>query len=403
MKIAVIGAKGLPARQGGIERHCEEIYPRMVQAGHSVDLYARASYAQCCDRGSYRVRGVRVVPLPCPTGKGLGALFCSALAAVAASGVAYDVIHFHALGPALFSWIPAWFNRARIVVTCHGLDWQRAKWGRLSSRLLRLGEQVAVRHADSLIVVSEELHIYFREFYGRETIYISNGPGALDETAPGSAFTDSLALEEGRYVVFLGRLVPEKCPDLLVRAFQQLRPSGWKLVLVGSSSDTDQYTQTLLHLAEGDGNIVFTGELVGTRLAEVLRGAGLFVLPSKVEGLPLAMLEAMRECVPILASDIPAHRQLTAGGRGRLFEVDNLDSCRTELDWAIQHSRELSAMARSAQRYVRIHHDWERITQQTLEAYAQPAASRRFPAGAVLSGAFAEPLDNTSSLQQPVE
>lgn len=371
MKIAVIGAKGLPAKQGGIERHCEELYPRMVAQGHSVDLFARQSYAQFRDSGPYRVRGVQVISIPTPADGGLEAIVSCSLAAMSTIGTQYDIVHFHAVGPALFCWIPKFASTAKVLVTCHGLDWQRAKWGKFSGRLLRMGESAAIRYADGLIVVSEELRAYFRATYNRESIYIPNAPGSLDESDPDFSFGASLGIEPGRYIIFLGRLVPEKRPDLLIQAFQTLVPQGWKLVIVGGSSNTDAFTTQAIGLAQGNPNVVFTGQLIGSRLAEIIRGAGLFVLPSDLEGLPLAMLEAMQEGIPALASDIPVHQQLLGSDRGLLFQAGNLESCIRQLDWAISHPEDLKMMAQNAKRYVNFKHDWGQITEQTLTIYKQ--------------------------------
>jgi glycosyltransferase involved in cell wall biosynthesis len=371
MKIAVIGAKGLPAQQGGIERHCEELYPRMVAQGHSVDLFARQSYAQISDSGPYLVRGVQVISIPVPVDGGLEVLMSCSLAAMSTIGTQYDIVHFHAIGPALFCWIPKLASTAKVLVTCHGLDWQRAKWGKFSGRLLRMGESAAIHYADGLIVVSEELRSYFRATYNRESIYIPNAPGGLGESDPDFSFGTSLGIQPGRYIIFLGRLVPEKRPDLLIKAFQTLIPEGWKLVIVGGSSDTDAFTIQTIGLAEGNSNVVFTGQLVGSHLAEIIRGAGLFVLPSDLEGLPLAMLEAMQEGIPVLASDIPVHQQLLSSDRGLLFKAGNLESCIHKLDWAIGHPEDLKIMAQNAKRYVNFKHDWDQITEETLMAYRQ--------------------------------
>lgn len=368
MKIAVIGAKGLPAKQGGIEHHCHELYSRIVKQGHSVDLFARSSYTDSLHH--YDVQGIRVFPVPSVKFKGVDALLCSALAAVASSRMNYDIVHFHALGPALFSWLPKFTSFAKVVVTCHGLDWRRAKWSGASSNLLHLGEKTAVNCADRLIVVSEELRSYFMQTYGREANYIPNAPAKFAQSDPNFSYGTSLGLEQKRYILFLGRLVPEKRPDLLIEAFQALKPAGWKLVLAGGVSDTDQYASKLVDMSASSTDVVFAGQLNGTRLAEIVRGAGLFVLPSELEGLPLAMLEAMQEGIPVVASDIPPHQQLLAGGRGMLFQSGNLDSCIHSLNWAIDNSQKLSAMAKDAQNYVQAKYNWNYVTTETLKLYA---------------------------------
>lgn len=369
MRIAVIGAKGLPPKQGGIEHYCAEVYPRMVAQGNCVDLFARSSYTDSSWLESYNFKGVRVISLPGGRLRGVDAFITSGLGAIAASGKKYDIIHFHALGPSLFTCLPKIATSAKVVVTCQGLDWQRAKWGSFSTRLIQMGEKAAVRFADGLIVVSDALQKYFWQTYGRQTIYIPNAPASYADSDPNFAYGASLGLERGRYIVYLGRLVPEKRPDLLVEAFSALQAKGWKLVLAGGVSDTKSFTADLLEKVANNRNIIFAGELRGSRLAEIVRGSGLFVLPSDLEGLPLAMLEAMREGIPVLASDIPPHQQLISGGRGMLFEAGKVNSCVRSLDWAINHPQEVAAMAKNAQRYVQSNYSWDRITSETLKLY----------------------------------
>ncbi|MGD1855736.1 MAG: glycosyltransferase family 4 protein [Leptolyngbyaceae cyanobacterium] len=369
MKIAVVGVKELPPNQGGIERACAELYPRMVQQGHSVDLYARASSTKLGWFEKSEFQGVRVISMPAFDKRGVDALMGSALGSVASS-YGYDVVHFHALGPAMFSFLPYLVSpRTKVVVTCHGLDWQRAKWGSFAKKWLQLGERVAAHCADEIIVVSEALQSYFDQTYGRSSNYVPNASAPYAYSDPLFQFGQSLGLSQQKYIAFLGRLVPEKAPDLLIQAFQQLRLAGWKLVLVGGASDTSVYTQKVRTLADNDANVVFTGELRGEKLAEVIRGAGLFVLPSYVEGMPLAMLEAMMEGIPVLASDIAPHQQLLGQQRGLLFQTGSIEDCAQKLAWAIQHPTDVQKMAARAQDYAQLNHSWEHITAETLGIY----------------------------------
>jgi len=375
MRIAVIGSKGLPPKQGGIEHHCAEVYPRMVARGHLVDLWARSSYTGLTWRDPCEFEGVRVVSFPGSGLRGIDALISSALGATASSLLRYEIVHFHALGPSLWTRLPHLASSSKIVVTCHGLDWQRSKWGKTSSHLIRLGEQAAVQFAHRIVVVSEELQHYFLKEYGRETIYIGNAPARYTEFDPDFSYGTSLGLDRGRYILFLGRLVPEKCPDLLIESFQKLQSAGWKLVLAGGESDAPAFSDHLLNLAAGNPNIVFTGELRGKRLAEIMRNAGLFVLPSRLEGQPLALLEAMRENIPVLASDISVHQKLIERDRGILFRANDIKDCLSKLDWAIHHLPELSTMAENAQTYVKTHCDWDQITTDYLNIYREITAS----------------------------
>lgn len=370
MKIAVIGSKGLPPRQGGIEHHCAEIYSRIAAKGHHVEVFARASYNQMPWNARYCYKNVHVTNLPSIPMRGMDAFVNSGLATAIASLRGFDIIHFHALGPALFSCFPRVLARhAKVVVTCHGLDWQRAKWGNFSTRLIKLGELVAVRNAHGIGVVSEDLQEYFWHRHQCQTIYISNAPATYPELDPTSTFSNADGFAKQQYVLFLGRLVPEKRPDLLIRAFQKLSPKNWKLLLAGNASDTNEYAQQLVKLAGTNPNIHFLGELHGKRLAEIVRGAGLFALPSAVEGLPLALLEAMQEGIPVIASSIPVHQRIVGKERGILFEEGDVKDCLRTLDWAIQNPELMAKKAEKAKQYIKRHHNWDYIAEDWLSLY----------------------------------
>ena len=369
MKIAVIGCKGLPAGQGGIEHHCKELYSRIVQLGHSVDLYSRCSYTKSKPFDSYYSDGIKIIPVPSLDYRGFDALFNSAFSSVAAGRDQYEIVHFHGIGPSFFCWVPKILSSAKIIVTCHGLDWARSKWGKSSSFFLRKGEENAVIFANQLITVSQELKTYFQETYSVNPVYIPNAPANYPASDTNFSFGKSLQIHEGRYILYVGRLVPEKRPDILLQAFQSLNLKGWKLVFVGDQSDTSLFKSELIDLAASNPNILFTGTLMGARLAEIVRSAGIFVLPSEVEGFPLVLLEAMNQGVPVIASDIPVHKSLLAGKYGLLFKTNSLDDCSQRLNWAVQNLAEMQQMAHHAKHYVQTQFNWDRIAQETLEVY----------------------------------
>jgi glycosyltransferase involved in cell wall biosynthesis len=369
MKIAVIGAKGLPPHQGGIEHYCAEVFPRIVEQGHSVDLFAQSSYTGAAWRERYNFRGVTVKVLPSLGISGVDTFLGSAMAALVAIRKPYDIIHFHALGPGLFSLIPRLVSQSKVVLTCHGLDWKRAKWGPFSSRVIRLGEKTAVQFAHEIVVVSTDLQVYFKKTYERPTVFISNAPASYIDSDPKFSFTKSLGIQPNQYIVFLGRLVPEKCPDLLIEAFKFLQAKNLKLVLVGGTGGGDAYQSKLYRLAAQHPNIIFTGELLGAQLSEVVRGALLFVLPSNLEGSPLALLEAMRERIPVIASDIAPHCELLQPDRGLLFRRGDCQSLVESLHWALSHADNMALMAKKAQHYTAVHHSWNRVSAETLQVY----------------------------------
>jgi glycosyltransferase involved in cell wall biosynthesis len=369
MRIAVIGAKGLPPRQGGIEHYCAEVFPKVVEKGHSVDLFAQSAYTGFSWMSRYDFQGVNIVTLPSLGLSGIDTLLTSAMASILSVTSNYDVVHFHGLGPSLFSILPRLFSKSKVVVTCHGLDWQREKWGKLTSRLIRLGEKTAVRFAHEINVVSSDLQSYFAKTYNRSTIFIPNAPAHYLESDPTFPFVRSMSIAPGKYIVFVGRLVPEKCPDLLIQAFQTLQAKNWKLVLVGGNGGTDSFLSKLYEMAAANPNIIFTGELRGTRLAEIVRGAGMFILPSNLEGSPLALLEAMREKIPVIASDIEAHRELIASDRGLLFRKGESSALRDRLEWALCHPCEMTLMAERARKEILLHHSWHRVATETTQIY----------------------------------
>ncbi len=370
MNIAVIGVKGLPANQGGIERYSEELYSRMVEQGHSIDLYARSCYTHKPGFSIYRYKGIRIISLPSISLLGFDTFLNCFIATIAATFKGYDIVHIHALGPALFCGITRLFSPAKIIVTCHGLDWQRAKWNKLASNMIKLGEKSAVRYAHDLIVVSQYLQTYFYKTYGLKANYIPTAPAKYEAVRTSMSYIKSLGLVTGRYILFLGRLVPEKRPDLLIEAFESLELSGWKLVLVGDTSNTNDFRLQLNRISANNHNIIFTNTLEGSRLSEIVRGAGLFLMPSDVEGLPLAMLEAMREGIPVLASDIPPHQQLIGKDRGLLFQAGNLESLREQLKKAILHPEKLIPMSHKARQHVERNYNWQKVVARNLELYA---------------------------------
>jgi len=376
MKIAVIGCKGLPAKQGGIEHYCQELYTRIATEGHEVDLFARSSYME---GGKWfatdHVGGVNVICLPSLSFKGIDALTNAAIATFLSIFNSYDVIHFHALGPAIFAGLPKMLSSGQIVVTCHGLDWQRSKWGKLSRLLIRLGEKVAVKSADELVVVSQDIQDYFKSTYGIQATYIPTAPATYLDPDPQESYLQSVGLEAGNYILYLSRLVPEKRPDLLIKAFQALKSPRWKLAIAGGACHTQEFTAELHKLAAGDDRIVFTGEIRGKRLSEVMRRAGAFVLPSDLEGLPLVMLEAMREGIPVIGSDIPAHRQLIGPDqeRGFLFASGDIQACASVLETAMQSPEVLAIKAQAAQQFVQEQHNWQKITYEKLKLYGRIA------------------------------
>jgi glycosyltransferase involved in cell wall biosynthesis len=305
VRIAFIGQRGVPATFGGIEHHVEQLGSRLAGRGHDVTVYCRTNYVA---ERPQTYRGMRLVHLPTVSSKRLDAIVHSALSTAASIGRGFDVIHYHAIGPGALSPVARVGTRAKVVQTIHGRDDERAKWGRGAQALLRGTGWLSAHVPHATIVVSRALAEHYRARYGRTAVYIPNGVDvpASDAAAGAAEIERRFGLRAGGYLLFVGRMVPEKQPDMLVRAFRQV-PDDLKLVLVGGSSFTDGYVHSVRKLVDGDSRVVWADYVYGPVLAELYANARAFVLPSTVEGLPLTLLEAASHGTPVVASAIPPH------------------------------------------------------------------------------------------------
>lgn len=299
----MFGQKRL-SREGGIEIVVKELCTRMAKNGYTVTCYNRSGHhvsgAEYDKKTEYE--GINQKCVPTIEKKGLAAVSSSFFAALYSAFGKYNVVHIHAEGPAFFSWLPKLLGK-RVIVTVHGLDWQREKWkSGFGSKFIKQGEKNAVKYADEIIVLSKGVHDYFRNQYGRETRFIPNGVNR-QEIRKAELITDKFGLIKDSYILFLGRLVPEKGIRYLIEAFKNVKTEK-KLVIAGGSSDTDSFMKELKELAKDDKRIIFTGFVQGQMLEELYSNAYIYTLPSDLEGMPLSLLEAMSYGNCCLVSDI---------------------------------------------------------------------------------------------------
>ena len=377
LRIAMVGQRGLPATFGGIERHVEELGARLVERGHEVVVYSRPHYTG--DPALTEHRGMRLVQLPTVRRRGAEAFVHSGIASTATIGRGFDVVHFHALGPGLFTPVVRGFTRAAVVQTIHGLDDERAKWSGPAQGLLRLGGRFSARVPHEVVVVSKDLQRHYRDRHGRGTTYIPNGTPAPLATSS-ALIRERFGLEASGYVLFLGRLVPEKDPEILLHAFRKV-PTDLRLVIVGDSSNTDDYTAMLRQLGSRDDRVLFAGFQYGETLAALLGHAALFVQPSCLEGLPITLLEAAAYRRPVVASDIPPHVEVigdSAPGR-MLFQCQREESLVEALERSLKDPDAVLAGAAELHDDVVQRYSWDRATEMLEEAYvrAMAVAGRR--------------------------
>jgi glycosyltransferase involved in cell wall biosynthesis len=365
VRIAMIGQKGIAATQGGIERHVEELGACLAALGHEVTVFTRPAYT---DRSLREHRGMRLVSVPTIGTKHLDAIVHSVLCSFRCWAGGYDVVHYHAIGPCLASPIARMRGRA-VVATIHGQDWRRGKWGRLASRVLRMGEWAALHVPNATIVVSESLAQEYRAA-GNVVDYIPNGV-TIDD-GDDTAVLSELGVEPGDYMLFAGRLVPEKGVHYLLDAYEVV-PEAPRLVVAGEASHTESYVADLRRRA--DARVVFAGFRRGAQLAALFRHAALFVLPSDLEGLPIVLLEALAYGTPVLASDIAPNAEVL-GGSGRYFRAGDASALADALREALAGAESAKAEAVRLAPQIAARYDWTSVARSTETVY-ESVASRR--------------------------
>lgn len=370
LKIAMLGHKRIPSREGGIEIVVEELATRMVAKGHGVTCYNRRGHhvsgAEFDGKTVTEYKGVKIKSVFTIEKKGLAAVTSSFFASLYAAFGKYDVVHIHAEGPAFFAWLPSLFGK-RVVVTIHGIDWQREKWrSGFGSKFIRMGEQNAVKFADEIIVLSKGVQDYFKGTYGRDVLFIPNGVNR-PEVREADLITKRFDLHKNEYFLFLGRLVPEKGIRYLIEAFKKVK-SDKKLVIAGGASDTDEFAKELKLLADIDQRIVFTGFVQGETLDELYSNAYVYVLPSDLEGMPLSLLEAMSYGNCCVVSNIAECAEVVED-KGIKFRKGNVDDLREKLQECCDDETRVEKYKREAADFICQKYDWDEVVGKTLRLY----------------------------------
>jgi len=357
MRIVAIGLRGFPDVQGGIEKHCEHLYPRLVTLGCEVIVLSRSPYT---GRKPYVFNGVKIEPHWSPRQKTLEAFLHTFVGTIIAKCHRPDIVHFHATGPSFF--VPfAKILGMKVIATHHGFDYERAKWGRLAKLFIKQGERHLCK-ADQVIAVSEHIRESLAHRLHCEATFIPNGV-ELPQIVPGSQFCAKWGVSSGKYFLFMGRLVPEKCVHDLLDAFEKMK-TEWKLVIAGDADHKDAYSRELKTRAKSVKNAIMTGFITGFELGELCSNAGCFVLPSSHEGLPIALLEALSFGLPCIVSDIPANRGITHP-TVRYFPVHDSSALRVLMQETIDNPEPISRSDGRA--YVAAKFNWDDVAERTME------------------------------------
>ncbi|MCM5571728.1 glycosyltransferase family 4 protein [Burkholderiaceae bacterium FT117] len=360
--VMVLGLRAVPGVPGGIETHCEHLYPRIVESGIEVEMVVRSPYAN--PASGRRWQGITLHRLWSPRSTGIETIVHTLFGIAYAAVRRPDVLHLHAIGPAIYTPLARLLG-LRVVVTHHGSDYEREKWGAAGKWILRTGERMAMRFANAVVSVSRSKAAQLAGQYGREPIAIPNGVPAIDPPEDRSVLGE-LGLEPGRYVVHIGRSAPEKKQDDLVLAFAKADLPGWKLAIVGDMSGSDRHSARVRALADGNPAVVLAGPRTGKALHSLLCNAGLFALPSTIEGFSIALLEALSAGCAVVASDIPANHEveLPAGCYVKVGDIDGLAAAMSAVPASVP--RETWA---DLQQQIRRQYDWGAIAERTAQLY----------------------------------
>lgn len=375
LNIAMLGHKHMLSREGGIEIVVKELATRMSQRGHKVVVYDRntshVSGAFVDQVDEYK--GVKIRKVWTIEKKGLAAMTSSFSAAWRASRSKADVVHIHAEGPAAMCGLVKLFGRKnkngqkkKVIVTIHGLDWQRTKWSGFATKYIKFGEKQAVKRADEIIVLSRRVQEYFKNTYERDTVFIPNGV-SKPEIVPAKQIKELWGLSKDSYVLFLGRIVPEKGLRYLVEAWKQVR-SDKKLVIAGGSSDTENFMDELKEMSAGDNQIIFTGFQQGRVLEELYSNSYIYCLPSDLEGMPLSLLEAMSYGNCCVVSDIDECTEVVED-KAAVFRHSDADNLRKTLQDLLDNTKLVNRCKKSAAEFITKKYNWEDIVDRTLEIY----------------------------------
>lgn len=369
MKIAVIGTRGFPGVQGGVENHCEYLYTQLAKRGCDITVYARKPYVTF-NESNYK--GVSLIAVSCPKNKFLEAIVHTFKTILKARKLKPDILHIHAIGPSLFTPLARLLGM-KVVVTNHGPDYMRAKWSLSAKIFLKFCEKMGVIFANEVITIAGNIADDIMKNYGRDSTIIPNGVEIV-EPAETSEALEKYGLRQKKYVLAVGRFVPEKGFDDLIEAFNSLQDAGigshaekWKLLIVGGADHEDNYSRALKEKAGKNKDIVLTGFLKGQPLHELYSHAGLFILPSYHEGLPIVLLEAMSYGLSCIASDIPANRNVELSD-DRFFKAGNIEEMSAKINQFIAKPWNEADSSRQKALIVE-KYNWEKIADDTLSVY----------------------------------
>ena len=369
MKIAIIGHKRIPSNEGGIEKGVEQHAVRMAQRGHDVTVYNRGGHnvfgKEFDGKKLKEYKGIKIVTVPTVKGAACVPIY-SFLATIHAAIARYDCVSYRASGSCAMIPLAKLFG-LRVVASLHGIDSQRDKWGGFASKYLEFGERMAATKADVCLVLSKNMKQYIKDKYNADAVLFANGVDRPQKKEP-KIIKNKFSIDKDEYLLSLGRIVPEKGIHYLIKAFKKCKTSK-KLVIAGGAEANREYYNSLVKLAEGDPRIIFTGYVYGDTIAELYSNAYIFLLPSNLEGMANALLEAMSYGNCCLISDIPENTEVV-GKYAEWFEKGNVKDLYSKLLYLLNDESIVKEYKDKAASYILSRYDWDKVVDQMLEVYS---------------------------------
>lgn len=364
LKVWVIGSRGIPNLQGGIEKHIEKLYLNFRNTNCQITVINRSCYFK--EKKLKNWQGIELLYIWAPKSKYFEAAIHTFFSIIFARIKSPDIIHIHAIGPSLF--VPlAKILGFKVVVTHHGPDYLRRKWKGIAKIILRLGELFAVKFADKIIVISNYIKNYLEKKYKRKDFIVIPNGVEIPKILPPADTLKKFNLEPKKYIFSVCRFVPEKGLHDLIMAYRKINNPKFKLVIAGDADHETNYSRNLKKLARATPGVILTGVITNNSLQELYSNAGLFVLPSYYEGLPLALLEALSYGIPVLVSNIPQHNEIPLANY-RYFSagfVDELKQKMVELYEKGITDEEKNFILE----YLKNYYSWEILAKKVLEIY----------------------------------
>jgi len=364
MNIAVLGIRGFPNIQGGVEKHCEELYPRLSKWVNEIIVFNRSPYFQK-NRKFSQWKGIKFIHLWCLKIKSLETILHTLTGTIVCILKRPDIIHFHNIGPALYLPIVKLF-KMRTVLTYHSINYEHQKWGGFARCMLKVGEKLGCKYADEIIAISSGIKEQVKDKFKREAHLIPNGvviPIKREETD----YVESLGIVPGKYILAVARFVPEKGLHNLLAAYSKV-DTDWQLAIAGDADHETEYSRNLKMMAKDTKNVILTGFITGEPLEELYSHAGIFVLPSYYEGLPIVLLEALSYGLSVLVSDIPPNKEVQLAEE-RYYPVGDETELARKLEYWIRRGPLSDEEQEEQLEMVRQRYDWDKIAEETLKVY----------------------------------